>query len=533
MEKMLGVMLDCSRNAVMKPERVKEFAAIIKKMGYNTLMLYTEDTYEIDSQPFFGYMRGKYLKSELADIDAYCKEIGVELVPCIQTLAHLNCMFKWQDIYEEIRDIDDILLAENEKTYELIDDMFRNLSGCISSRKIHIGMDEAYMVGLGKYRTRHGIKDRFEIINKHLHRVCNIAKKYGYEPMIWSDMFVKLALNTENNYDGGDISNITEKAALPENISLVYWDYYNENAEKYEEMMKINRAFGRKVYFAGGAWAWKGFAPNNEGSIKTTDAAYTGFENAPTDGEFITVWGDDGAECSPFAVLPALMYAAKRSKGKDDMDILKKEFKEITGADFDSIMLLDKVDEVKGHSEMTLGRNPSKYLLYNDPFMGLADNICKKEDNEYYAQLAVKIKEAEKNAGELAYLFASYEKLCEVLAHKADLGVRTRAAYKNRNMAEIKELAEEYGVTIDMIKEFVSAFRDRWYNDDNPHGFDVQELRIGGIIMRLKSCKERLEAFAEGKTECIPELEEEILDSLPNRNHWSRISTPNVVSHIF
>lgn len=28
---MLGVMIDCSRNAVMKPEKVKQFADVIKK----------------------------------------------------------------------------------------------------------------------------------------------------------------------------------------------------------------------------------------------------------------------------------------------------------------------------------------------------------------------------------------------------------------------------------------------------------------------------------------------------------------------
>ena len=45
---MLGVMIYCSRNAVMKPKAVKQFADIIKAMGYDTLMLYTEDTYEVD-----------------------------------------------------------------------------------------------------------------------------------------------------------------------------------------------------------------------------------------------------------------------------------------------------------------------------------------------------------------------------------------------------------------------------------------------------------------------------------------------------
>ena len=97
MNKSLGIMLDCSRDAVMKPEKVKEFAKMISAMGYNMLQLYTEDTYEIDGEPFFGYMRGRYTQEELRDIDAYCASIGVELVPCIQVLAHLNQLVQWRE----------------------------------------------------------------------------------------------------------------------------------------------------------------------------------------------------------------------------------------------------------------------------------------------------------------------------------------------------------------------------------------------------------------------------------------------------
>ena len=102
MEKMMGVMLDCSRNAVMRVESVKKYAEIIKKMGYNTLMLYTEDTYEVNNQPLFGHLRGRYSKKELKEIDAYCNEIGIELVPCIQTLAHISSIFKWENVYDEV-----------------------------------------------------------------------------------------------------------------------------------------------------------------------------------------------------------------------------------------------------------------------------------------------------------------------------------------------------------------------------------------------------------------------------------------------
>lgn len=42
----LGTMLDCSRNAVATVESVKRWIDLCADMGYNTRMLYTEDTYE-------------------------------------------------------------------------------------------------------------------------------------------------------------------------------------------------------------------------------------------------------------------------------------------------------------------------------------------------------------------------------------------------------------------------------------------------------------------------------------------------------
>ena len=83
-----GVMIDMSRNAVMSLESLKRFLKLLKKMGYNCVMLYTEDTYEVEGEPYFGYMRGRYTHEELKEIDDYCYSIGVEVIPCIQTLAH-------------------------------------------------------------------------------------------------------------------------------------------------------------------------------------------------------------------------------------------------------------------------------------------------------------------------------------------------------------------------------------------------------------------------------------------------------------
>ena len=49
-----GVMLDCSRNAVMSVGAVKKFIDYISLAGYDTLELYMEDVYEVKNEPYFG-----------------------------------------------------------------------------------------------------------------------------------------------------------------------------------------------------------------------------------------------------------------------------------------------------------------------------------------------------------------------------------------------------------------------------------------------------------------------------------------------
>ena len=305
---MKGLMVDCSRNAVMNLTALKRFVKVISALGYDTLMLYTEDTYEVDGEPYFGHQRGRFSKAELKEADAFCRENGVELVPCIQTLAHLNAMFKWINQYGCINDTADILLADDDRTYKLIDEMLATLAECFTTRKIHIGMDEAYMVGLGKYRDKHGDNDRFEIINRHLHKVCDMADKYGFKPMIWSDMFCKLAVSSSDYYSTANLEAIRKKADLPENVTLVYWDYYSTDYNHYCNMIEKNKAFARPVVFAGGAWTWKGFAPGNQFSFDTTLPAVKACRDRGVKDIFFTMWGDNGGMLAFCGFTRALLF---------------------------------------------------------------------------------------------------------------------------------------------------------------------------------------------------------------------------------
>ena len=119
-----GVMFDCSRNGVLKPEAVRLFLRKMALMGLNLGMLYTEDTYEVPEQPFFGYKRGRYTYEELKGLDDYAALFGVELCPCIQVLGHLKRVLHWP-AFHRLRDNAEVLLADEDETYALIEQMVR------------------------------------------------------------------------------------------------------------------------------------------------------------------------------------------------------------------------------------------------------------------------------------------------------------------------------------------------------------------------------------------------------------------------
>ncbi len=498
----LGVMIDCSRNAVMTVASLKEFIFTISKMGYNTVQLYTEDTYEVENEPLFGYMRGAYTGEEIKDIDNYCKSLGIELVPCIQTLAHLNCIFRW---YPELNDTSDILLIDDDRVYELIENMFKTIRRNYSTDKVHIGMDEAFLVGCGKYMGKHGYTDRTELLLKHLNKVCKIAEKYSFKPMMWSDMFFRLASGGDYYTKLSDKQIAKVKNLIPENVSLVYWDYYNVKSKIYSDMITAHKKMTDKVIFAGGAWKWKGFVPDNAYSIKTMKSAFPELVKNGVDEVLITMWGDNGAECPVSSVLPSLMVAAEFYKGNFSMKDIKEKFYNIVGVSFDDFMKLDILDELKdGHEGFV---NPSKYMLYSDCFYGYLDYTVQEGKAKLYEKYAKMLSSRAKKAGEYALIFENESALAKVLSVKYDLGYRTRKAYLGKDKKTLIELQKDYKKTIVLLEKFYEKFKVVWDKYNKPFGFEVQDARLGGLIMRIKHCLSVLTDYCDGKIDRIEGLD--------------------------
>lgn len=536
--KTFGTMIDCSRNAVMTVDTVKRWIDLTAGLGFNTLQLYMEDTYEVDENPYFGHLRGRYSKAELKEIDAYAAAHQVQVIPCIQTLAHVNALFHWP-VYREIHDAADILLTGDERTYALVERMFRTLRECLRTNVINIGMDEADLLGLGKYLTLHGYRDRFGILMEHLRKVSDIAKKYDFELLMWGDMFFRLAggdyfTNFNQNPKLGEIPEEL-KRLVPENIHLVYWDYFSRDQQRYERNIDAHNAIKSGSWFAGGLWTWAGFAPHNLFSIRTMREAMKACRVKKVENVVMTMWGDNGAECSKFTILPSLFTVSQMAEGIEDEAVIRENFEKKFGIPFEAFLALDLTGTQNASSEEIY--NPEKYLLYCDPFMGQFDNRVRPGEGANYADCAARLAKYESHA-EYGYLFRSLRTLCDFLSVKAELGIRTRAAYRSGDKAAAKAIGADFDTAIERLADFYTAYEKQWMHENKPQGFDVIDLRLGGQRQRLLHCRDRLLAYADGCLDRLEELEEPVLDCGCEENadgqamraiFWHEIATANVV----
>lgn len=532
-----GIMFDCSRNAVLKPQALRFFFRKMALMGLNLGMMYTEDTYEVPGQPFFGYKRGRYTYDELKALDDYASLFGIELCPCIQTLGHLKRILHWP-AYHHLRDNDEVLLADLDETYELLDQMIHAATAPYRSKKIHLGMDEAYGVGLGAHLTRYGYEDPHSVIGRHLSRVLGICDKYGLHAMMWSDMYFHL---DGRNYHSPGLPSEKAKAAVDPRITLMYWDYYQPKEEAYADALYKHAQFPAPTVFAGGIWTWIGPAPDYPTTLQNTVSGLTACAKANIPLALATAWGDNGGECNLTAALLGLqLYGELTFRPDYDEDELARRFRRCCHADAQAFLDLSLLNYMPGMKD-----NPSdpvnacKFMLYQDPLIQLFEaDTAGYAMAEHFGSLVTRYARYALENPDYALLFDFYTALANALALKCVWHEQAGDAVRSRNREQAAALADGIPATVEALDTLRVVWRRLWESTNKPNGFEIIEVRMGGIAARMATAGEKMRAFALGQVDTIPELEEQALitkrrpnGSIICTNTMDEIATPGRIDY--
>lgn len=507
-----GILLGCAANSVPKISTLKKYADIMKKLGYNSLYLETADTYQIEDEPYFGYNRGVYTKAEIKELEAYCDTLGIELVPTIQTLAHMHFLKNYER-FRPIIDSNDILLAEYDETYVFIEKMFKTMAEMYKCRRINIGMDEAFLLGAGNYLKKFGHKDRVKILFDHLDRVLKIAKKYGFQCEMWSDMFFSVLSAVENPYEALDATVPAEwKSLVPDGLKLVYWEYFPQSSEMVETMIDKHRQIADDVKFAGTFFRWSGIAPLNAFTNKVMKRALKACKNKQVKDFIFAAWSDYSGGASIFATLPSMYAMSKYAvNGCDDDADLTKGFSDVTGIDYKDFAYMDAVNypytdtKTKDVSDLR-ANNKSHFYLFCDIMYGIFDNMVSDGISKAYENLRDEMKKID--GKEYQYLFDTIITLADVLSIKASISKNMRALYKAGDKEGLKNIAKVILPSLlEKYDAYFNAFEKQWMLENKPFGYEVQNIRFGGLKERALYAKKTIEKYLAGEISEIAEFE--------------------------
>ena len=509
-----GLMIDCSRNGVLNVSYAKKMIEQLALAGQNIFMLYMEDTYKVESEEYFGYLRGAYSKEELKEIDDYGYKFGVEVIPCVQTLAHLEQFFLWENMAEKYVDIDNILNVSSENVKDLIDRLIKHLSETFRSKRVHIGMDEAYNLGRGRYADENGLKNKTEIMREHLKNMLEICQKYNVKPIIWDDMFFShYSKTTDDGYK------------IPEGIDLMYWDYYNNNVSHYENNFETRgKITDKKIMFAGGSWRWIGYVPHHEKTLAATNASLTACKNKGITEVMTTAWADDGCE-SPVttAIFGAILFAEHQYNENIDMEKFKDRLKFIAKMDYENFMKMQEYDIFPSFENKTATVTPSKYTFYEDPLCSKFINhteVVKDDLTKIYKDLSnyFEKKSLENSQEEIKATNEFYAVFGEVLSLKWNLGLNIYKAYKKGDKEQLKNIIKnQIEPLIPLVEKMKYKRMKEWYLTNKSFGFEVLDQRFSGLIGRLHTTKFILEKYINNEICKIEELEEKRLPAVHYR----------------
>lgn len=320
-------------------EYIKSHIDFAKENGYNAVFVYLEAAVRVDCVSYFSEDH-TYSVEEIKEIVAYGNEKGIDIIPALENLAHMENFMRYPQLafMSECQDAEvdgrgirtglgDCACVSNPKAMEFLDTYYSQVIPLFTSQYVHAGLDEPFDFAVCDKcmeRVRNG-ESKQELFFEHVMRTYKLVKSFGKTMMMWDDFFAYL-----------DIA-----PRLPRDIIMCTWCYSYVQDEVpghwvgrlKRDWFKYYDALGFRYMFCTAAdYSSKLF------NIET----YTNYasKNRPM-GALMTMW--ERAHRFYYSGYPSVIYAGKLWNGKITEADKLKVYAEILGSEelADIILNLD------------------------------------------------------------------------------------------------------------------------------------------------------------------------------------------------
>lgn len=509
--KTLSVMLDISFRGPITLDSIKEYFTYLATMGYNQIWFYAEDMYEMpEKYKHFGYLRGRYSTAELRELDDFAYSIGIEIVPCIQTLGHMQHYLRWGEA-KPFAENAMVLKPGDEKTYEFIRDMLVAASTPFRSKRIHVGLDETAGLGLGASLKRDGYRNPLDIFLEHVNKVAEMCDELGLQPMMWNDMVFCYSSPNHTKYDPNTVISQDLIDRMPKNMDLVYWNYEDENCGKF--MIEKNRQINDRVIFAGGVWIFGGALPDNVWSEYFHEKSIKDARDMKVEELCMTVWSY-GTTIYQTSLLEAARFAELTYE--ETSEKLPERFEFFTGASYDGFYDMSNLHALYKEGEINYDSMPyderfyGNKLMWQDVMLGVFDEKLYREPRaEHYAMIAKEYAELVRRQDNWCWLYEYCYAIFKMLSLKCYVAERLVPAYKSGDTETLQTILEEKLPALENawleVSDCHMVHKDLFMR---PFGTEATDRMYGTMIMRTRYAIHRLSDYLSGRVDSLPELDE-------------------------
>ncbi len=261
-----GIHVDL-KGYLPKFERLMKDFTRLAQYKVNLVLLELEDKYNYRCAPDVG-VPGAYTFDQLRTLSRHAASLGIEIVPKVQCLAHVDYLLK-HPRYRHLREGDHPYqyCPRNDEVFELWKAMASEVMEALAEHRgyFHLGADEADNLGSCPRCAPHGKAESYLF---HVDRCLDFLIARGRTPILWDDMF-------RDPYCSLGPGGAAKIMPLAEKAILNYWSYgYSGNNNTFPFMAEYRRR-GFRIW-GSSAFAscdnWAGSLPHLDIRSKNLDA---------------------------------------------------------------------------------------------------------------------------------------------------------------------------------------------------------------------------------------------------------------------
>ncbi len=290
-----GVMLDVSRDKVPTMDTLRALVERLASWKVNQFQLYLEHTFAYRDHRDVHVAASPFTAEEITELDEFCRQRHVELVPNQNCLGHMN---RWlaHDRYRPLAIapdgfVDPYGITRPAMTIEpghpgslaLVRELLAELLPLFSSRRAHVGLDEAWELPA----------DRIEDYLDWVTTLRRLPELEGRDMLMWGDMVSGQA----------DLL-----GRLPAGVTVCEWGY--DDWHPFDERCAAAADSGVPFWVAPGTSSWLSILGRTTNAVSTCRHAAEAAVAHGAGGFLNTDWGDQGHLQQSVVSEPALAYGA-------------------------------------------------------------------------------------------------------------------------------------------------------------------------------------------------------------------------------